>query len=123
MTCLSLLLFLPDADPLQPSGRKNANAKTLGKVTGKARLVVRVFMQRKRLECLDMFSVTSVPSSIPMIANMALQKDWTLNLWDIEQAFSQSRIDRKILVGLPRDCRDVSGRVACLNKTFYVLRQ
>ena len=52
-----------------------------------------------------------------MIATCALQRDWTLNHWDIEQAFILSEIDQKHFVQLPQGCRNMSGRV------LYGLRQ
>lgn len=50
-------------------------------------------MQHEGLDYLDMFSPTTVPSAIRMIATLALQREWTPNYRDIEQAFVQSQID------------------------------
>ena len=58
-----------------------------------------------------------------MIAITALQRDWVLNHWDIEQAFIQSEIDREIFLTLPDGCGEFSGRVVKLNKSLYGLRQ
>ena len=115
-----------------PSGRRPITAKWVyswkvnhrGEVTrGKARLVARGYMQREGLDYLATFSPTPVPSSIRMIATSALQRDWPLNHWDIEQAFIQSRIDREIFVKLPDGCGPMSGKVMRLNKALYGLRQ
>ena len=115
-----------------PAGRRPIPAKWiyawetnhLVEITrGKARLVARGFMQREGLDYLDTFSPTPVPSSIQMIATTALQCEWTLNHWDIEQAFVQSQIDREIFVQFPEGCRHMSGKVARLNKALNGLRQ
>jgi len=121
------------ADPLAapPAGRRPTakwvyswKVNHLGEVTrGKARLVARGFMQRAGIDYLTTFSPTPVPSSIRMIATSALQRDWTLNHWDVEQAFIQSEIDREIYVQLPQGCMNRSGRVVRLNKALYGLRQ
>lgn len=61
----------------------------LGEVfRAKARLVARGFMLRERVDYLETFSPTPVPSSVRIIAVTVLQRDWTMNHYrDIEQAF------------------------------------
>lgn len=59
------------------------------------------FMRCERLDYLDTFSPIPVPSSIRMMASTVLQRHWTLNLCDIEQAFVLSRIDRESSLRLP----------------------
>lgn len=71
----------------------------------------------------DTFSPTPFPSSIPMIATAALQRDWTRNHWDIEQAFVQSRIDREIFVRLPKGRRNFFGEGGRLSKALRGLCQ
>ena len=103
-----------------PLGRRPITAKWvfawksnhLGEVVkGKARLVAKGFMQREGIDFLDTYSPTPVSSSIRMIAVAAVQNDWTLSHWDIEQAFIQSKIDRDIYLKMPEGCGDLSGRL------------
>lgn len=70
----------------------------------------------------DTFSPMPVPPVIRMISTAALQHDWTLNQWDIEQAFAQSRIDRENTVRLLEGCKHMSGNVVRLDKALYGLR-
>lgn len=65
-------------------------------VPWKTRLVATGFLQKEGVELLETFSPTPVPSSIRMIAIAALQRDWVLNHWDIDQTFVQNEIDREI---------------------------
>ena len=115
-----------------PPGRRPIAAKWvytwktnhLGEVVkGKSRLVAKGFMQREGVDFLDTFSPTPVPSSIRMISIAAVQNDWSLSHWDIEQAFVQSKIDRDIFLKLPEGCDELSGKIVKLNRSLYGLRQ
>lgn len=58
-----------------------------------------------------------------MIAVAALQYDWSLDYWDIEQLFVQSEINRDIFMRMPDGNDELSGEIVKLAKSLNGLRQ
>lgn len=78
------------------------------------------FIQREKLDYLDKFSPTPVPSPVLIATTTALQQDWNLNHWDIEQAFMHFRSDRENFVRFSEGCRSMSGKVVRLKKALLL---
>lgn len=57
-----------------------------------------------------------------MIAVAALKCDWSLNHWNIEQAFVQPKLGRYIITRMPEGCDGLLGKIMELANSSYGLK-
>ena len=94
----------------KPDDRKAISAKWIFKwkvdhagcvVKPKARLVARGFSQVEGVDYLDTFAPTPATSSIRLLAAFACEKDLDMYHFDAEQAFLQSKLEKRYTYDYP----------------------
>ena len=62
-------------------------------------------------------------SSVKLLVAFGVKNDWELLKLDVKQAFIQADLDFNVLMKLPGDCGDKSGKVVKLSESVYGLKQ
>ena len=70
----------------------------------KGRLVARGFGQQFGVDYFNTFSPASTVSYIKVALATAVQNDWPLYHFDVEQAFVQAKLDTDVYMKLPYGC-------------------
>ena len=89
----------------------------------KARLVARGFGQQSGVDYFNMFAPTPAVSFIKVALAIAVQNDWPLYHFYVEQALVQAKLDTNVYMKLPCGCGERTGKVVKLDRALQGIKQ
>ena len=89
----------------------------------KSRLVTRGFKQREDIGLGDTFAPTVSSSCVRLLSAIACELDLDVCIFDVEQAFVQSKLNEDVFLRLPKGSCSLSGKIVRLKKSLYALNQ
>lgn len=78
-------------------------------IEAKARLVSHSFGKRFAVQICEMFVATTLMASTKLIMAVAVQKGWSLYLFDMTQAFVRAEVETGVYMKFPEGC-DTPGK-------------
>ena len=84
----------------------------------KARLVAKGFVQREGVNYLQTSARTPAGASVKTMLVVANEMGFKTYHLDVKQAFTKAKLDCKIVMKLPGECGELSGKYVDLEKTL-----
>ena len=85
--------------------------------------MARGFSQRPGVDYHETFAPTPAAPCIRLMAAIACELQLDLSLFDVQQAFVQAELKLVVFMRMPQGYGTLSGRVVCLNRSLYGLKQ
>ena len=92
-------------------------------IKAKSRMVARSFKLREGIYFRETFAPTVSSLCVRLLSAIACACDLDLCHFDVDQAFVQFDLEEDILLRLPEECGDLSGKMIRLNRSLHGLRQ
>jgi len=115
----------PNQKVLQGRWVFNKKIKPDSSIKYKARWVVKGYMQVYGINYKETFASTAKPDTIRILLYIATYYNWSIEQWDVKQAFPNAPIDTEVYVEQPQGFIDQEkpNWVCKLNKALYGLKQ
>jgi len=89
----------------------------------KARLVAKGYSQMPGMDYTDTFAPVVRLETIRTLLALALTENWEIQQMDVKGAYLNGKIKEELYMNQPKGYDDDSGRVCCLIKSLYGLKQ